>query len=196
MGMQYVNLPVQALTTTIEMPIQNWQHGMHNAFKRLLVVLERAKEIATKIGWWAIVVNRRWRLGECERSIFAAFWIDVLFSLLSVTILQNFSLILCADHFRTAITACVQSSIIPRSLTTFRPWRRVKCANRKVISAMHPIGLVTAPFAWGIFKWLTKLEEISERRISIVTPLRNHHIHRSPSQLFDYLFLFFFSLRP
>lgn len=178
------------------MPTRNWQHGMHNAFKRLLVVLERAKEIATKIGWWGIVVNRRWRLGECQRSFSAAFWIHFLFYFSFLLLFHNIYLVLCADHFRTAITACVQSSIIPRSLTTFRPWRRVKCVNRKVIFAMHPIGLVTAPFAWGIFRWLTKLEEISEKRISIVTPLRNHHTHRSPSQLFDNLFLFFFSLRP
>lgn len=92
-----------------------------------------------------------------------------------------------ADHFRTAIMACVQNSIIPHSITTIRQWRRQRRVARQVMLATQPIGLVMAPFAWDIIKRLALMQAISSRRISIAIQRETHRTHHSSNQLINSL---------
>lgn len=90
-----------------------------------------------------------------------------------------------ADRFRTAIMACVRSSITPHSSTTIQQLRRIKFAARQMTFAMHPIGPMMALFAWGISKRLTLKQQISTRRTSIATQPETRHTHHSPIQLIN-----------
>lgn len=188
--MQYASRPVQ-VSTVEKMLIQNWPLKMLNAFTRQPGVSEHGKEIAIKIGWWAIVVNRRLRRGKLPiESSIAYHWFDGFFYFPLSTCTPNSLRIHGTDRFRMAIMASVQSSTMPHSSTTIRQWRRPKHVARQMTLAMQPIGLVMAPSAWDIFKWLMGKEKVSTKRISIVTQLETRHTHRSSIPLINFRFMF------